>query len=70
MKMFKLANFIHEMPIRLAIKELDYVLDAIWEWEEANHGRHTQRYQGGPVYESVIELQELFMESKGGMKDD
>jgi hypothetical protein len=63
--MFKLATFKTAQTLRIAIKELDYVLDAIWNWEESLHGRHTQRYAGGPVYEAVIELQEwLIKEDK------
>ena len=63
--MFKLANFIHEMPIRVAIRELDYVLDAVWSWEEKEHGRHEQRYSGRAVFEAVCDLQEwLITEDK------
>lgn len=64
-KMFKLPVFNQGMPLRASILELDYVLDAIWEWEEKNHGKHEQGYSGRALYEAVIELQEwLISEDK------
>lgn len=57
-KMFKLHKFKDGTPLIMMIRELDDVLDTIWNWEESQHGKHTQRYAGGPVYEAVIELQE------------
>lgn len=57
-KMFKLANFIHKMPIHASILELDYVLDAVWNWEVSMHGHPVNPYAGRAVFEAVIELQE------------
>ena len=57
-RLFKLPVFNQGVPLRLAIRELDYVLEAIWAWEESCHGRHEQRYSGRTVYEAVMELQE------------
>lgn len=54
----KLSIFTRTPPARVIIRQLDDVLEAVWRWEQSEHGYHAQKYQGRAVYEAVIELQE------------
>jgi hypothetical protein len=51
-----------ETATRLAVWRLDPVLEAIWEYEIAQHGKPVTPFRGRALFEAVMLLQEYLME--------
>ena len=60
--MFTAIHGSMETATRLAVWRLDPVLEAIWEYEIAQHGKPVTPFRGRALFEAVMLLQEYLME--------